>query len=80
MPATHETWFPLYVADYLRDTQKLQAEQHGAYLLLLMEAWTHGGAIPEDPEELGAFGCPNCEGDEGPAVLQESKQEDTDGQ
>ena len=34
----------------------------------------------EFPEELGAFGCPNCEGDEGPAVLQESKQEDTDGQ
>lgn len=55
MPATHETWFPLYVADYLRDTQKLQAEQHGAYLLLLMEAWTHGGAIPEDPEELAAI-------------------------
>lgn len=38
------------------------------------------GCGHEFPEELGAFGCPNCEGDDGPAELQELKQEDTDGQ
>lgn len=55
MPPKHDTWLPLYVGDYLRDTQKLQAEQHGAYLLLIMEAWTHGGSVSDDPEELATI-------------------------
>jgi uncharacterized protein YdaU (DUF1376 family) len=50
-----DTWMPLYIGDYLRDTQKLQAEQHGAYLLLILEAWTHDGRIPTDPEELSTI-------------------------
>lgn len=47
---------PLYVADYLRDTRRLTAAEHGAYLLLIMEYWTTG-ALPDDDRQLSRITC-----------------------
>jgi uncharacterized protein YdaU (DUF1376 family) len=44
-------WMPFYVGDYLRDTRRLSALEHGAYLLLIMEYWLHG-EIPSDDKAL----------------------------
>jgi uncharacterized protein YdaU (DUF1376 family) len=41
-------WMPFYVGDYLGDTQRLTTEQHGAYLLLILDYWRNGPAPDDD--------------------------------
>jgi len=44
---SNRAWMPLHIDDYIRDTDHLNASEHGAYLLLIMKYWRDGG-LPSD--------------------------------
>ena len=45
-------YIPLFVADYLADTSHLSTLEHGAYLLLIMNYWQRGSALPAGDGQL----------------------------
>lgn len=64
-------WMPIYIGDYHRETRHLTAEQHGGYLLLLMEYWTRG-ALPDDDAQLARMaGMTGAQWRRNRSVLQE---------
>jgi len=44
-----DIWMPIYLGDYMKDTHRLSTEEHGAYLLLLMELWISNGILKKNP-------------------------------
>jgi uncharacterized protein YdaU (DUF1376 family) len=55
-------FLPLSVDAYFRKTRHLSTAQHGAYLLLLMEAWQRANtALPDDDQMLARLVCMTME-------------------
>ncbi len=43
-----DAWFPFYTGDYTRDAGRFTTQQHGAYLLILIDLWSHGSVPDQD--------------------------------
>jgi uncharacterized protein YdaU (DUF1376 family) len=52
-------FMPLFIDAYLADTTHFSAEEHGAYLLLLMAMWRRNGSVPNDDRDLARMCCVN---------------------
>lgn len=62
-----DIWMPLYIGDYLKDTQHLDAQRHGCYLLWLFHQWTRG-ALPNSVDDLISIG--HLRGSDAPSIAQ----------
>lgn len=49
-----DVFMPLFIGDYLAGTSRLSTEQHGAYLLLIMDYWMNGPP-PNDDRVLASI-------------------------
>lgn len=47
---------PLVIGDYRKDTGRLTTEQHGAYLLLIMDYWISGPPADDDEDLMSITG------------------------
>ena len=59
-------YMKLFWGDYHKRTRHLKRDQHGAYFLLIGEAWQLGGALPDDDAKLAAWAL--CTPDEWAAI------------
>lgn len=48
MSRKSDTWMPFFVGDYLAATTRLTTEQHGAYILILLDYWKNGPPPNDD--------------------------------
>ena len=46
-----DIWMPFFIGDYLKKTSRFTTEQHGAYLLLIIDYWSNG-PLPNDHKIL----------------------------
>lgn len=47
-----DVWMPIWIGSYMADTMDLTTQQHGAYLLLLLNYWRKRCALPDNDETL----------------------------
>lgn len=51
-----DIFMPIYIGDYLKDTNRLSAAEHGAYLLLMFDYW-QSGCLPDNDRVLSRVAC-----------------------